>query len=84
MLGILSLPNKDVRDTFTPQQDVGDTLRENTTSMQFLLRDMREGCEGHEVALPLSEAKRIAEAIAKPEASPTRSVARGTPNNLKN
>ncbi|GIV44082.1 MAG: hypothetical protein KatS3mg035_1761 [Bacteroidia bacterium] len=30
---------------------------------------MREGCVGHEVALPLSEAKRIAEAKAKPEAA---------------
>jgi hypothetical protein len=40
---------------------------------------MREGCGGHEVALPLSEAKRIAEAKAKPEASPTRSAARDTP-----
>ncbi|GIV44396.1 MAG: hypothetical protein KatS3mg035_1519 [Bacteroidia bacterium] len=30
---------------------------------------MREGCVGHEVALPLSEAKRIAEALAQPEAA---------------
>ncbi len=40
---------------------------------------MREGCEGHEVALPFfafeKSGKRIAEATAKPEASPTRSVA---------
>ncbi|GIV44080.1 MAG: hypothetical protein KatS3mg035_1203 [Bacteroidia bacterium] len=35
----------------------------------MLVGGMREGCEGHEVALPLSEAKRIAEAKAKPEAA---------------
>ncbi len=41
--------------------------------MQFLLRVMREGCGGHEVALPFDtlekSVKRIAEAIAKPEAA---------------
>jgi hypothetical protein len=40
---------------------------------------MREGYVGQEVALPLSEAKRIAEAKAKPKAARLRSVARDKP-----